>query len=81
VTKQHPFLTNKKDSDVWAWVDTPDLEVGDYLKHINGDKVEITSIVYVGDPIYVKTLDVEEVDNYTAGNMAVVIHNDVPNKS
>lgn len=77
VTKRHPFLTNKKNTDTWAWIDPPDLEIGDRLKGMNEDMIEIITLEGVDDIIHVKTLNVETVDNYFAGQTAVLIHNDL----
>jgi predicted transcriptional regulator len=48
---------------------------------IHGEKVEVTSIIRIYEPIEVIALDVEEVDNYFVGETPVVIHNPGPGKS
>jgi hypothetical protein len=75
ITKNHPFLANQQDTDMWSWIDAPDLKVGDRIRGID-DWVDVTSIVKVNEIIHVKTLNVEEKDTYFAGNIPVVVHND-----
>jgi hypothetical protein len=35
ITKKHPLLANKQGTDIWSWIDAPDLEVGDRIRGID----------------------------------------------
>ena len=77
ITNQHPFLANKTNTNLWSWVDAPDLEIGDKIKGRGDSWVEVISVVKVNGLMEVKTLDVEEKDTYFAGNTPIVVHNDL----
>ena len=77
ITKAHPIFVNQAGTDTWNWIDTPYIKVGDKLKGVDGSTIEVTSYEVVNDFIEVVTLDVENIDNYFAGQTPVLVHNDV----
>jgi hypothetical protein len=44
---------------------------------IDKNIIEVTSVVFVQEPLNVVTLDVEEVDNYFAGTANILVHNQI----
>jgi hypothetical protein len=77
ITKSHPLFVNQAGTDTWNWIDTPYIKVGDKLKGVDGSTIEITSYEVVNDFIEVVTLDVENIDNYFAGQTPVLVHNNI----
>ena len=75
ITKSHPFFAKAKDSDVWGWIDSADLKVGDLLFKPDGSTEEVTSHEFKQRKLDVVTLNVENVDNYFAGLNPVLVHN------
>ncbi len=75
ITKAHRFFARHENSNIWGWIDSPDLVVGDYLLHEDGSHVKVSSIEFVQDRLDVVTVDVEETDTYFAGGTAVLVHN------
>ena len=75
ITLEHQILINKKDTNIWAWVDTPFIEVGDKMKGNNNEIIEVQSIQEINETITVVSPDVEKLDNYLAGENPVIIHN------
>ncbi len=75
ITVGHPILINKKNTDVWAWVDSPFIEIGDNMKNYSGELVEVTSIEKIIGTLEVMYIDVEDIDNYFAGETLILVHN------
>jgi len=72
VTSEHPFLINN------SWIPAKDLKVGDELRTIDGNVVEIESIEFVPDEVQVYNLEDKLYHNYVAssdGSLGVVVHN------
>ena len=72
ITTNHRIMV-KVDSE-WSWMYADDICVGDYLLGQDGE-ILVTSIEYVIAPLDVVTMDVEDIDNYFAGETPVVVHN------
>lgn len=77
ITKAHPMFVNQLGTDTWNWIDTPHIQVGDKLKGLDGSIIEVQSYAVVNDFIEVVTLDVENIDNYFAGQTPVLVHNNI----
>ena len=75
ITKAHPLFI--KQNDVYGWVDSPDINIGDFMINQDGEEVEITSIEFIPEELNVITMNVEEIDNYFAGNSRVLVHNTI----
>ena len=75
ITVSHPILINKENTDIWSWVDTPFIEVGDNLKGTDKKIIKVESVEKINESIEVIILDVEEIDNYFAGKDPIVVHN------
>jgi hypothetical protein len=74
ITKLHRLFAST-DGSTWTWIDSSDLEVGYKLLDINKNIIEITSKLQVTELLDVIILDVENTDNYFAGQSSVLIHN------
>jgi hypothetical protein len=77
ITKSHHLFARKPKTKKWGWIDSVDLQVGDYLFHATGEKVRVDTLEYVDDDLDIVDLDVEEVDNYFAGSTPILVHNAV----
>ena len=76
ITKMHEFFAST-DGLTWGWIDSSDLKVGDKLLDVDKNIIEITSKLYITEPLNVIVLDVETTDNYFAGQSNILIHNAV----
>jgi len=75
ITKSHPLFIKKASTNLWGWIDSPDIQVGDIMLGKDRSEIIIESIDYVQETLEVVTLDTEETDNYFAGNNPILVHN------
>jgi hypothetical protein len=74
VTKMHKFFAST-DGLTWGWIDSSDLQVGNKLLDVNKNIIEIASKLYIQEALDVIVLNVEQTDNYFAGQSNILIHN------
>ncbi len=71
-TTNHPFYVEEK-----GWVAAGNLEIGDILCTVDGDKIEVTDTVLekLAEPITVYNLEVADFHTYFVGEYGVLVHN------
>lgn len=74
ITVEHPLFIKR--NSTWQWMTADKLIVGDKMLGLDGEEVNIDSVIHVDNYMNVITIDVEEYDNYFAGTIPVLIHND-----
>ena len=73
ITKEHPVYILR--NDVWSWIDSSEIMIGDELLGLDGKFILVESKTYLEERIDVITLNVEDVDCYFAGKEPVLVHN------
>jgi hypothetical protein len=74
ITKKHKFFASV-DGIIWGWIDSSELKIGDKLLDIDKNIIEVESIEHILEPLQVVTLNVEDIDNYFAGQSHILLHN------
>ena len=71
-TTNHPFYVEEK-----GWVAAGNLEIGDILCTVDGDKIEVTDteLEKLAEPISVYNLEVADFHTYFVGEYGVLVHN------
>ena len=71
-TTNHPFYVEEK-----GWVAAGDLEIGDILCTVDGNKIEVTDteLEKLAEPISVYNLEIVDFHTYFVGEYGVLVHN------
>ena len=73
ITKEHPVYVHRNNE--WSWIDSSEIEIGDGLLGLDGKITPVETKTFLEEHIDVVTLNVEDIDNYYAGKVPVLIHN------